>query len=609
MAFTNLSHSFARLGPVGVFALIIRKIEKQRRYKRMLAAVPNNNNVAILKQQTKPSHWHFSERDSERELIVNRAEAMLRDENLFFTFPYRTSGLERAWEFDPIENKYWPRRHYTEHELHDHDTPRDVKIVFEINRFKDLPALGQAALITSEKKYASEVERRLLSWIEENPFAFSVNWSSALEISIRLISWTTTLLLLRGAGFPTADHPKIKRSIYEQACYLAADMGTDKVVSSNHLIGEATGLFVVASLWEFNASKEYATFAKRLLEREIIQQTFEDGVTREASSWYHQFITHFFDLADRIATGQSEPFSNQYQARLSNLKGFREKMIVTNEVIRYGDADDGWALFLEGNDDRWKNFIFGHSSSSPSESIKNYFPTTKIVASRVNDAFLFMRAGAFGMGGAGFSSHAHDDFLSPIIYLDGRPVLVDPGTFVYSADPEKRMIYRKATAHNGLVFGNSTGAIPRKQFGWEQIRVDAIIHETTFHHSEAKVTASYGESPQHQRTVTIHSASAKFEDRFLQPVTERCEWRLHLAPEWILDNNDFQPQSQREFHLQNTSGDRLKITLLGNFQTMNVEPYDFSPSYLVAVPGTMLRLTSSSPMGIYTIQLTIDKHA
>ncbi len=604
MALSNVSNALRRLRPWGVLALLIRKIVKHFRYKKMMLAVPSNAQNARL---TVTSEFPKTEElNIDRENILAQANLMLHDENIFFTFPYRTRGIERPWEFDPIENKYWPRRHYTERLLHDNDTPRDVKIVFEINRFKDLPALGQAALLTGDEKYAIEVERRILSWIEDNPFAQSVNWSSALEISIRLISWSTTLLLLKKAGFNIADNLKIQRSIYEQASYLAADLGTDKVISTNHLIGEAAGLYLTASLWECNEGRDYAQIAERILEREIVNQTFPDGVSREASSWYHQFTTHFFDLADRVATHQGNTFSSQYKTRLSKMKYFLNEMMVDDHVVRYGDADDGWVLFLDGDLDSWKSFIFGTSLIPATDSIRKYYPDTNLVAAHIGDAFLFLRAGAFGMGGAGFSSHAHDDLLSPIINLAGRAVLLDPGTFVYSGDPEKRMQYRCASAHNGIIIGNGTGAIPRKQFGWEQIRPDAHILDTTFSDTEVKIIASYGEWPQHRRTITINHISALIEDHFLQPFAQRCEWRFHLAPEWTIEDETLR---QGHYHFQNLSGDRLNIELSGEFETIHIESYDYSSSYLVAHPATMLRLTTPNPSGIYTIHLSIQRAA
>jgi len=44
-------------------------------------------------------------------------------------------------------------------------------------------------------------------------------------------------------------------------------------------------------------------------------------------------------------------------------------------------------------------------------------------------------------------AHAHLDQLSLNLEIDGRPVLRDPGTFVYSADPDARHRYRCAEAH------------------------------------------------------------------------------------------------------------------------------------------------------------------
>ena len=212
------------------------------------------------------------------------------------------------------------------------------------------------------------------------------------------------------------------------------------------------------------------------------------------------------------------------------------------------------------------------------------------------------------MGGAGFSSHAHDDFLSPIIYLSGLPVLVDPGTYVYSADPEKRTQYRLANAHNGLIFGNGSAAMPREQFGWVSVRPDAIIRETSFNNSEAMVTSSYGEWPQHRRMVTVNPSSALIEDQFLQSISRRCEWRFHLSPEWVIENDSNNTSSSNEYHFSTNAGSRLTIKVKGNFETMDVESYDYSPSYLVAQSGMMMRLTTSSPAGTYAIHITIDSN-
>ncbi len=601
MPFASLAHLLRLLGPFGIVRLVFRKVGRKRRYKNMLDDVPRSSHGVVLREGTRlgtvPADTH--------DHIISFADALLRDENRFFTFPYRTRGIERPWDYDPIERKHWPRRHYTERVLHALDTPKDVKIVFEINRFKDLPALGQAALLTTERKYSDEAERRILSWIEENPFANSVNWSSALEIAIRLIAWSATLTLLKRAGFDISSNPIISRSIYEQVRYLAADMGTDKVVPTNHLIGEAAGVFVVSSLFEFPEAVRFREWSQKILQDEIIRQTFADGVTREASSWYHQFVMHFFDLANRIANQQKLPFSEAYQSRLSQMKSYDQSMTLNGKLVRYGDSDDGWALWMPGELDRWKDILFGESPQSV--DVENYFPISEVVAAHVGNSFLFLRAGEFGMGGAGFASHAHDDFLSPIIYLDGEPVLADPGTFIYNSDEANRVLYRRASSHNGIVFEDergifSTGAVSKFDFGWESIRKNAKILKTEFGTTAASAKGQYAEWPQHVREVIVRKTSATIIDTFSELNSQTCEWHLHFDPQWKRTGNE----KSNCFYFRNRSGIVLKAELRGDFEYADCESYDYSPSYRVATTGMALRMTSSRPHGACEIELTLS---
>jgi len=587
----------AQIGPITLFELVFRKLVKRARCGRMLRAVPQSNAVARWKALPPLERSAVLEADQER--IIQRADAMLRDENIFFSFPYHLHGIERPWEYDPLEKKYWPHRHYSERTLHAVDTPRDVKIVWEINRFKDLPTLGQATLLTEDKKYAEEAERRMILWIEGNPFASTINWASALELSIRLIAWTTTIALMNEATQKL--HPKIAHSIYEQVCYLAGDLSTDKVVPTNHLIGEAAGLYIVSSLWDFPGSRRFAKLAKKILEREMLRQTFPDGVTREASSWYHQFVTDFCDLADRIAESTGDRFGEQFYARLAEMKAYLETMTACGSLVRYGDADDGWALWLEGDSVAWKHAIFGPAPTTATKPSIPYHPYAKLVEAHLKNSFLFLRAGEFGMGGAGHASHAHDDFLSPIIYLAGLPVLVDPGTFVYNGDPIHRKQYRGADAHNGIIIGDGTGALQKLNFGWNRVRPDAMILEADLTERDATVSAQYGEWPQHRRILKIKSESAILSDRFDRSDGLPCTWHLHLSPEWSL-----MEKNEGHYRFQNLTGHHLNINAHGNFEKIEIMPYDYSPSYHVAVPGTMLRFSAMNPSGVYAILLTIE---
>lgn len=595
----TLREAVRRLGLLGTLGLIARKIVKRQRYRMMFREVRSMTTRASMRESRSLPAISISER--ERAEIIASADRMLADENRFFSFPYHLKGVERPWEYDPLEKKHWPRRHYTEQKLHGPDTPRDVKIVWEINRFVDLPTLAEAAYLTRDEKYAREVSRRVLSWIEENPFAGTINWASALEIAIRLLSWTASLEILRIAGFDVYSNDAVRRSIYEQARYLSADLSLDKVQPTNHLIGEAAGLLVIATLWDYPTARIDAAAARRILEQQILLQTFADGATREATSWYHQFVTGFFDIADRIAATHGEPMSDAFRERLARMKSYLNAMTYEGSLVRYGDADDGWPILFSGEPAPWLDAVFGPAPTGAAKS-DGVFATAKQAALHPDHSFVFIRGGEFGMGGAGFSSHAHDDLLAPILMLDGLEVLTDPGTYVYNGDPESRRKYRGPDAHNSLVIGEHTAARQRMNFGWHAVRPPASVEVIENSRDRAIIRGSYAEWPEHVREIEVSERLATVRDRFERSPERPVRWHFHLHPRWSPLH-----RSSPELEFYDADRNRLEIHLVGAFDTIKLEHYDYSPGYRVTEQAFALELTASVQPGTYEVRMTISR--
>ncbi|MFH1983059.1 MAG: heparinase II/III family protein [Pseudomonadota bacterium] len=64
----------------------------------------------------------------------------------------------------------------------------------------------------------------------------------------------------------------------------------------------------------------------------------------------------------------------------------------------------------------------------------------------MNEAiYIAMRCGPVGYHGLG--CHSHNDQLSLEVFLDGKEVIVDPGTYLYTPLPEQRNRYRSVHAH------------------------------------------------------------------------------------------------------------------------------------------------------------------
>ena len=80
-------------------------------------------------------------------------------------------------------------------------------------------------------------------------------------------------------------------------------------------------------------------------------------------------------------------------------------------------------------------------SSAAFQSGRTYFM-------RHRDLYLCFNASGPGIDGRG--SHGHNDALSIEVAVGGRAFIVDPGTYVYSADLERRHKFRSTAFHSTI---------------------------------------------------------------------------------------------------------------------------------------------------------------
>jgi hypothetical protein len=74
------------------------------------------------------------------------------------------------------------------------------------------------------------------------------------------------------------------------------------------------------------------------------------------------------------------------------------------------------------------------------------FPDFGLYVLRTPRLFLSLRCAGHARGDAP-SGHTHDDNLAIELQIDGRDVIADPGSYLYTACPEMRERYRSAAAH------------------------------------------------------------------------------------------------------------------------------------------------------------------
>ncbi|MEI8133880.1 MAG: heparinase II/III family protein [bacterium] len=572
MNFTPLRFAIKKIGLIGTINLVAEKIIKKRRLRALLHCTPSRVVLLELRETTKKIEYS----DEAKTTIIDRADEILRDENYVFTFIYQLGGIADPWNYDPLEKKYWPKKHYEETELQSPENPSDVKIVWEINRFKYLPLLAEAAFVTGDKKYADEIERRILSWVEDNPFGKTINWSSPLEIAIRGISWTVSLKILARAGFEIAASSKIQESLWQHAAALNAGLSTDKIVKTNHLVGECAGLYILASSFNFPEAKTFRDRAKKIFESSILEQTYLDGASKESSGWYHTFVTDFADVVLRISLANGDSFGSEFSQRFTEMVRYRNsETLPDGDALKYGDCDFGKVVNLSS---KWRDVIFGTNSLLHSERV-NYFETAGHLTARLDKNYLFARAGDFGWGGDGFSSHAHDDFLAPIVALDGVNILVDPGTFAYNGAKEERNLERIARMHNSISITPLDAGFTEPQlkpsFGWLKTRPPAELDILKNSPDSIEAKGVFGEwKESHERIFLLATTSFAMEDAMHFDSEKLVEWNLHFHPRWRAALTEPSKISLSDFR-----DNHYELIISGIEVPIEISRYDFAPAY------------------------------
>ena len=442
--------------------------------------------------------------------IVDAADAICRHEFPLFGMVAHY-GEQVRWQDDPVSGKAWPNEFHTRVRIFDGNSGHaDVKYVWELNRHQFLPVLGKAYRLTKDEKYAWAGLALVDSWIDANPVNIGINWTSALEVAVRSLSWCWACALFEGSESLTpARRRRILGSLAQHARYIEKHLSF-YFSPYNHLIGEATALFVIGSLVpSLRPGARWRDRGWSILEAEMPKQYHADGGTVEQATGYHHF-TLGFHLYAALVRRRAENEVGRLWSDLEKAIDFSMHMMRPDgSMPMIGDGDEGkafplvqadlWdfrvflalgaALFGRGDfkqmggalpaDAAW---LVGTSGWRRHEAIRESPPTGTSRALN-GSGYYIMRSGwdrqahylGFDCGelAAGVSSedtpsaaHGHADTLSIEVSAFGEPLLVDPGFWTYNGTVEWHRYFRETEAHNTVVVDGRSQEEFRGRLKW-----------------------------------------------------------------------------------------------------------------------------------------------
>ncbi len=389
------------------------------------------------------------------------------------------------WRLDPVTGALWPGAdtYCFDIDFRHGRTHGDIKYVWEINRLQFLVPLAAEAALTGRREALAAIEAAILSWHAANPPFRGIGWASGIEVALRAIS----LVLVASLAGPQLSREPMWRigEILAASAFWLPRYPSKFSSANNHLVAELAGEYVLA-----HALGESPRHPEAGLVAETLRQILPDGAPAEQTPTYGAFSAELILMCAAIGEATGHPLPRAALDRLAAFAAFVGTL--GRPTPGYGDDDEGRMLSLGSEPDYAASiaaaiagFLGRPGPTAPAADLRSVLfgtPPQQVAApaglSTFADGGLSIWHGrcngrdarvTFDHGPLGYLSiaaHGHADALALTLTLDGIPVLVDPGTYLYGSGGPWRSWFRSTPAHNTLNIDGASQSIMSGPFNW-----------------------------------------------------------------------------------------------------------------------------------------------
>jgi len=457
-------------------------------------------------------------------------------------FGERCFGKPVQWTRDPLSQYMWPLDYHRDIKLIRSDGS-DVRVLWELNRLGHFLTLADAYSLTDDERYAEEFFAQLKSWIEQNPYGRGPNWTCAMEVALRAINLLAAFEEFRySPNLDVTSFRSLLKLLQQHGNYIQRNLEFSHIATSNHYLSDVIGLVWIGLLLpELRGAEHWFEFGRTEMLREMDKQVLPDGADFEASTGYHRFVTELFLYTFWLCRTNDIKIEEKYWSKLKQMllymRGYSRPERLAPLI---GDTDSGQVLpfvrhradehayLLELGAEIFKDPLLADTWLVASQA----FPHAGTYIMRDRDLFLCFSASGSGINGRG--SHGHNDALSIEVSAGGRPFIVDPGTYVYSADLEKRHAFRSTAYHSTVQIDNleqNTIDVQMPFVIGNEARPRVLEWKTSADFDKV-VAEHYGYPVVHRRSITFHRRERFWliDDEFFGDGEHVYEARFHFAP-------------------------------------------------------------------------------
>jgi len=517
---------------------------------------------------------HRNHFPKETDLLLQNAQQIVdRHSWPLLGFGIKNFGEEIEWRQDPLSGYLWPLDYHRDIQLIRNDGS-DARVLWELNRLGHLVTLSLAYTVSNDETFSRECIEQLASWARQNPYGRGINWTCAMEAALRSINLLTVFQNLRTSEIFDDEALQLFLKLFQQhGTFIQSNLEFSYLATSNHYLSDVVGLLWLGiMLPELERASEWRDLGLTETLKEMDKQILADGADFESSTGYQRFVLELFLYSFILCKENGIEIPARYWNKLrSMLEYVRDYLRPDGFAPLIGDSDSGQVMPIcrrSANDHEYvlaigaaflndRELRAAKLNASPEvlwipgeKAVETFeiWKTASAQASsahreaglyimRHDDLYLSMNTSDAGLNGRG--SHGHNDALSIEVCIGDRAFIVDPGSYVYTADLAQRHLFRSTAYHSTakidgeeqnttiesdpFVIGNETR--PRVIEWTSTATQDRVVAE---HAGYLRLASAVT----HRRTITFYKDERYWliEDEFLGEGEHECEIRFHFAP-------------------------------------------------------------------------------
>jgi len=426
------------------------------------------------------------------------------------------------WNVNPQTGVEYPHLYYTLMDSYNTNRFGDVKYVWELNRHQFLIELAKSYFLTNDEKYSEKIWEFLESWFSQNKYKIGINYTSALEHSIRIFAWIWTYYYTRESPIWTQQRTEVLvKNLLLHGLFIEENLSY-YYSPYNHLIGELAALSLLGTV--FSNLSEFQDWQNRYwveLENQLDFQFSSDGFTVEQASYYHHFTLGFYLMLAILRKQNGLTVSDFVWDKIEHAIEF--SMYLTRpdgKLPMIGDIDNARSIYFYSPIDQWNLrfflaigavlfertdfkyvsqnnteellWLFGENGMQKYEKLESVLPS-KLSRALNESGYYVMRNSwsdnsnycCFDCGEIAHgvfkdetpsAAHGHADILSYELTINGKPIIIDPGFHTYFGPLDWHQYFRSTQGHNTISVNGAGQAIHEDRIGWSTVSSPRLEH-------------------------------------------------------------------------------------------------------------------------------------